>query len=79
MITLQTLNSLSHDELQELVRQRCSECGTVSNVVVLKDDKWHGFALAGVEMSTPAETVAVLQRLGDYKLGTMVVIKIEQA
>lgn len=79
MITLQNLNGLSHDEIQEAIKQCCSECGGVSNVIILKDDKWHGFALAGVEMSAPAETVAVLERFGDYKLDTMVVIRIDQA
>jgi hypothetical protein len=79
MITLEKLTSLSQDEVQDIVRQRCSELGTVTDVVILKDDKWHGFALAGVEMSTPAETLEVLQRFGDHRLDAIVVIRIEQA
>lgn len=78
MIKLE-LTGLSRDELQEIVRQLCSQCGTVTNVVIVKDDRWRSFALAGVEMSTPAETFEVLRRFGDHKVDTMAVIRMEQA
>lgn len=42
------LAALSRDELQETVRKVCSQCGSVTNVVLVKDGTRHDFALAVV-------------------------------
>ena len=73
------LDALSEEELKQIVSQRCEEFGTVLTVTIVKRDRDYDFALAAVDMSTPAETQAVLRRLGDSKVDNMVVIRIEQA
>ena len=70
------LDALSEEELKQIVSQRCAEFGTVLTVTIVKHD--YDFALAAVDMSTPAETLVVLRRLGDSKVDNMVVIRIEQ-
>lgn len=67
----------SREELEKIVAERCSQFGSVSQVVIMRDTE-HAFALAGVVMSDPAEAVAVLRNLGGSKLENMVVIRIEQ-
>lgn len=78
MLTLD-LAAWSREELQEAVRKLCSQFGSVTNVVIIKDGGRHGFALAAVEMATAAETLEVLQHFGDYKVDPMAVIRIEQS
>ena len=72
------LDALSEEELKQIVSQRCAEFGTVLTVTIVKHDRDYDFALAAVDMSSPAETAAVLRRLGDSKVDNMVVIRIEQ-
>lgn len=67
----------SREELEKIVAERCSQFGSVSQVVIMRDTE-HAFALAGVVMSDPSEAVAVLRNLGGSKLENMVVIRIEQ-
>lgn len=72
------LATSSADDLREIVRVRCSHFGSVTNMIVHKDGL-HGFALAGVEMSTAEGMRQVRQNLGDHTAGSMVVIRLEQA
>lgn len=72
------LDGLSEDELKAIVLERCTRFGTVSNITIVKHDHRYNFALAAVEMSTPAEAMTVLKELGDSKVDNMIVIRIEQ-
>lgn len=72
------LTRLSREELEDAVTERCSEFGTVSQVVIVQDSANYSFALAAVEMSTREETLAVLRNLGDSLVDETVVIRIEQ-
>lgn len=78
MISLD-LARLSREELEKIITERCSELGFVSNVVIVQDSANYNFALASVEMSTRAEALNVLRRLGDSLVDDVVVIRIEQA
>lgn len=78
MISLD-LARLSREELEKIITERCSELGFVSNVVIVQDSANYNFALASVEMSTRAEALTVLRRLGDSLVDDVVVIRIEQA
>ena len=78
MISLD-LARLSREELEKIIIERCSELGFVSNVVIVQDSANYNFALASVEMSTRAEALTVLRRLGDSLVDDVVVIRIEQA
>lgn len=70
---------LSEEELAKIiVGERCSQFGAVANVYIVKEDGRHAFALAAVEMSTPSELLDVLRRLGESKVDSMVVIRLEQ-
>jgi hypothetical protein len=72
------LGTLSEDDLKNIVFERCSKFGSISNVTIVKHDHRYNFALAAIEMSTPDETFTVLKNLGDSKVDNMVVIRIEQ-
>ena len=73
------LAHLSREDLEMMVRERCSQFGFVSSLLIIQDGANYGFALASVEMSTPDETMAVLRNLGDSLVDDQVVIRIEQA
>lgn len=77
MIKLDLANS-SEEELQRMVAARCSEFGSVSQVVIMQDNQ-HNFAFALVVMSATSETLAVLRELGESLLNRIVVIKVEPA
>jgi hypothetical protein len=68
----------SEEELQKLVTKRCEEHGTVTSITVMMVDETRGYAVAAIEMSTAAETRAVLNNFGDSKAGSMVIIRLEQ-
>lgn len=78
MISLD-LARLSREELEKIISDRCSELGSVRGVVIVQDSANYNFALASVEMSTHAEALNVLRRLGDSLVDGAVVIRIEQA
>ena len=78
MISLE-LARLSREELEKIISDRCSELGSVRGVVIVQDSANYNFALASVEMSTHAEALNVLRRLGDSLVDGAVVIRIEQA
>ena len=77
MISLD-LARLSRQELERIITERCSQFGSVSGVVIVQDSANYNFALASVEMSTRAEALDVLRRLGDSLVDDAVVIRIEQ-
>jgi hypothetical protein len=70
--------ALSRDELTDRVSNLCVQCGSVVHVGIVKDGGRHGFALAAVEMATPAETFEVVRRFGGSKAHGMALIRIEQ-
>jgi hypothetical protein len=72
------LAHLSREQLEKIVTRRCSVFGTVNHVVIVQDSADYHFALASVEMSTRAETMSVLRKLGDSLVDDQVVIRIEQ-
>ncbi|MBI4204659.1 MAG: hypothetical protein HY527_06505 [Betaproteobacteria bacterium] len=72
------LAHLSREDLENAVMERCSQFGSVSQVVIVQDSANYTFALAAVEMSTAAEKMAVLRNLGDSLVDDTVVIRIEQ-
>lgn len=73
------LARLSREEVEKIITERCSEFGSISSVVIVQDSANYNFALASVEMSTHAESLNVLRRLGDSLVDGAVVIRIEQA
>ena len=77
MITLD-LARLSREELEKRVIKRCSEFGSVRNVVIVQDSAHYNFALASVEMSDREQAMEVLRRMGDSLVASAVVIRIEQ-
>jgi hypothetical protein len=68
----------SEKELQKLVTERCEQYGTVTSITVMMVDETRGYAVAAVEMSTTAETHTVMNKFGDSKAGSMVIIRLEQ-
>jgi hypothetical protein len=68
---------LSREQLREMVVERCSQFGSVQDVTIVMDSGRYRFALAAVEMSTPAESQAILRHLGDSLVHGLVVIRIE--
>lgn len=77
MLSLDVTGS-SEKDLQKLVTERCEKHGTVTSITVMMVDETRGYAVAAVEMSTAAETRAVLNNFGDSKAGSMVIIRLEQ-
>lgn len=77
MIKLGLTNS-SEAELEKMVTARCSEFGSVTQVVIMRDGR-RDFAYGLVVMSELSESLAVLRVLGDSLLKRIVVIKLGQA
>lgn len=71
------LAGLSKQELEQIVADRCSRFGAVSQVVIMQDER-HPFALAGVLMADPAEADAVLRGIGGSMMHNTVLIRLEQ-
>jgi hypothetical protein len=76
MINLDDFASRSTEELEKIVTERCSQFGSVSQVVIMRDSN-HSYALALVVMSNPAEALVVLRELGDHLMKSIVVIRLE--
>jgi RNA recognition motif-containing protein len=76
MIKLDLANA-SDEELEAIVTAHCSECGPVSQVIIMRDTN-HPFALALVVMADRSDASAVLRNLGDTMLKHAVVIRLEQ-
>jgi hypothetical protein len=76
MIKLDLATS-SDEELETIITERCSQFGSVSQVVIMRD-KNHPFALALVVMADRSAPLAVLRNLGDTMLKHAVVIRLEQ-
>ena len=70
--------SLSKPELKRSVADLCSEFGTVKTVDVLLPNDESEYAVAVVNMATPAEATAVDRKFGNAKVGSTAIIRLEQ-
>lgn len=70
--------SLSETELKEAVSCHCSQFGAVKNVKVSGPYEYGEYAIAAVEMSTPAEADNVVVKIGDLKFGSTAIIRLMQ-
>ena len=63
-------------EMEELISERCSEFGFVTDVEIRRDADPYRYDFAIVEMSTEDEASEVVKQLGGRELGSCVMIKI---
>ena len=72
------VNAADYDntEMEELITERCSKFGLVTDIEIRRDDDPNRYDLAIVEMSTEEEASEVVKALGGKEHGSSVVMKI---
>ncbi len=72
------VNATDYDngEMEELISERCSEYGFVTDIEIRRDADPYCYDMAIVEMSTEEEASEVVKQLGGREWGSCVMIKI---
>jgi hypothetical protein len=72
------VNATDYDdvEMEELISERCSEFGLVTDVEIRRDADPYRYDFAIVEMSTDEEASEVVKQFGGREWGSCVMIKI---
>jgi hypothetical protein len=63
-------------EMEELITERCSEFGLVTDIEIRREADPYCYDFAIVEMSTEEEASEVVNKLGGKEYGSSVVMKI---
>ena len=65
-----------NSEMEELISERCSEFGLVTDIEIRRDHDPYRYDMAIVEMSTEEEASEVVRQLGGSEWGSCVMMKI---
>lgn len=77
MLTID-IAGLSKPHLEHAIASHCAVCGTVQTVKVLMPNDHSEYAVAVVNMATPAEAAAVDHKFGNAKVGSTAIIRLQQ-
>ncbi len=69
-------SNYDNSEVADLISERCSEFGFVTDVEICKSDDPYSYDLAIVEMSNRQEARKVVKQLGGKEFGSSVVMEI---